>query len=472
MPLATISSASVAPPTVAFDADLIAKYQRSGPRYTSYPTADRFTDAFGVASFRGYLERRARAADPGAWSLYVHLPFCATVCYYCGCNRIVTANKSRAVSYVDYLLREIALYGALLGEQRTVRQMHWGGGTPTFLASDDMARLLSALRSEFDFLARAELAIEVDPRTVDAAGVSRLARLRFNRMSLGVQDFDSDVQAAVNRIQSESQTLAVMRAARDEGFASLNVDLIYGLPRQTPERFDRTLDKVIGANPDRIALYSYAHLPELFKAQRQIDEGELPSAAAKLEILGRAIRCLTEAGYVHIGMDHFARPDDELAVAQREGRLQRNFQGYSTAAGSDLLAFGMSSIGAVGASYYQNHRDLAAYRNALDRNVLPIARGADLDIDDLLRRSVIHALMCRFALDMSAVEDQYAIDFDSYFEAELEQLETLARDGLIELGGGWIRVTPRGRLLVRNVAMVFDRGLRAGAKRARYSKVI
>jgi oxygen-independent coproporphyrinogen-3 oxidase len=335
-----------------------------------------------------------------------------------------------------------------------------------------MARLMSSLHGEFDFLPRAELAIEIDPRTLDAAGVARLARLGFNRLSLGVQDFDHDVQVAVNRVQSEAQTLAVMEAARDAGFRSINVDLIYGLPRQTPAGFDRTLDKVIRANPDRIALYSYAHLPDLFKAQRQIDEAWLPSPAAKLEILGLAIDRLTRAGYLYIGMDHFARPDDELAVAQREGRLQRNFQGYSSNADCDLLAFGVSAIGSVGTSYYQSHRELAGYYAAIDRGILPVKRGIELGADDVLRKAVIQALMCRFAVSMKAVEAVHGIDFAHYFRDELVELEELALDGLIDLEGDWIRVTPRGRLLVRNIAMVFDRYLREAKGRARYSKVI
>jgi oxygen-independent coproporphyrinogen-3 oxidase len=457
---------------VAFDSALIAKHQRSGPRYTSYPTADRFAENVGADALRARLAKRERNPGAGPWSIYVHLPFCATVCYYCGCNRIVTANISRATAYVDYVVREIALYGDQLGEERTVRQMHWGGGTPTFLPFEDMTRLISALRAEFDFLPNAELAIELDPRRIDAAGVARLAHLGFNRMSLGVQDFDADVQAAVNRIQSEEQTLAVIQAARATGFRSVNVDLIYGLPRQTPDGFERTLDKVIRANPDRIALYSYAHLPGLFKAQRQIDEGELPSPGAKLEILGMAISRFTEAGYVYIGMDHFARPDDDLAIAQREGRLQRNFQGYSSYAGCDLLAFGVSGIGALDSLYYQNHRDLATYYHAIDRRELAIARGIELGLDDKLRRGLIQALMCRFEIIRHTVEAEYAIDFDRYFESELTELRSLAEDELVTLDAEGIHVTPRGRFLVRNVAMVFDRYLRDAQQRTRYSKVI
>ena len=458
--------------STAFDAALIAKHQRAGPRYTSYPTADRFVDDFDLEALRRRLVAREGNASAGPWSIYVHLPFCASVCYYCGCNRIVSANTSRATDYVNYLEREIALHGKQLGEERSVRQMHWGGGTPTFVPYSDMARLMACLRGEFDFLPRAELAIEIDPRTVDADGVHRLARLGFNRVSLGVQDFDHDVQVAVNRVQSEAQTLAVLQAARDTGFRSINVDLIYGLPRQTSAGFERTLDKVIRANPDRIALYSYAHLPELFKMQRQIDPAGLPAAETKLEILGLAIDRLTQAGYLYIGIDHFARPDDELAVALRESRLQRNFQGYSTNRDCDLLAFGISAIGAVGTSYYQNHRELAGYYAAIDGGSLPIARGIELAPDDLLRKAVIQALMCRFVVDIAAIEADHGIVFDRYFEDELTELEAFAAGGLATVGKESITVTPTGRFLVRNVCMVFDRYLREAKTRARYSKSI
>ena len=358
------------------------------------------------------------------------------------------------------------------GLPRRPPHLHWGGGTPTFLPFQQMQRLMLALRSQFDLLEQAEVAIEVDPRTVDAQGVEQLASLGFNRMSIGVQDFDADVQAAVNRIQSEAQTLVVMEAARDAGFRSINVDLIYGLPRQSSSSFERTLDRVIAAAPDRIALYSYAHLPQTFKPQRRIDEAQLPSPQAKLQILSAAIRRLMDAGFVYIGMDHFAQPDDELAVAQRQGRLQRNFQGYSTRADCDLIALGVSGIGAVGASYYQNQRQLADYRNAIDGGVLPIMRGIELTSDDLLRRAVIHSLMCYFALNMDAVETDRRINFESYFRQELEELEQLARDGLVALRDRWIVVTSLGRFLVRNICMVFDRYLRERERRTRYSNVI
>jgi oxygen-independent coproporphyrinogen-3 oxidase len=373
---------------------------------------------------------------------------------------------------VDYLLREIDMHAALLGDDRYVEQMHWGGGTPTFLPVSDIKRLASALRENFDFSDTAELAIEIDPRTVDEDGIALLASLGFNRVSLGVQDFDPAVQAAVNRMQGEAETVTIIQAARAAGFRSVNVDLIYGLPKQNVEGFNKTLDRVISALPDRIALYNYAHLPEIFKPQRRINADDLPSPDAKLFILSLAIRRLMDAGYVYIGMDHFARPDDELAVAQTQGRLQRNFQGYSTRANCDLIAFGVSAIGAIGPSYYQNHRQLDDYYDAIDHGALPIMRGIELTADDLVRRAVINSLMCHFELSIEALEIAHLIDFERYFARELEELAELERDGLIAIEDRWIRVTASGRLLVRTIGMVFDRYLRERLERGRYSKVI
>lgn len=466
-----MASATI-PDQKSFDPDLIARHHREGPRYTSYPTADRFVGSFNAESYGHHLARRRLETPARPWSLYVHLPFCATVCYYCGCNKIATRNVRRASDYVDYLLCEAAMRADQLGDDRRLAQVHWGGGTPTFLPFEQMRRLMLALRSHFDLREEAEVAIEVDPRTVDARGVEQLTSLGFNRMSIGIQDFDPDVQASVNRIQSEAQTLAVLDAAREAGFRSINVDLIYGLPRQSSSSFARTLDQVIAAAPDRIALYSYAHLPQTFRPQRRIDVAQLPSPEAKLQIFDVAIHRLTDAGFVYIGMDHFARPNDELAVAQREGRLQRNFQGYSTRADCDLIALGVSGIGAVGASYYQNQRELADYYDAIDRGVLPIMRGVELTPDDVLRRAVIHGLMCHFALSMEAVGRAHGIDFETYFRQELKELKQFARDGLVELRDGRIVVTSLGRFLVRNICMVFDRYLREREQRARYSKVI
>jgi len=457
---------------LSFDSKLIRKYDGFGPRYTSYPTADRFIEKFACEQFVDSLFARAASATIQPLSLYLHLPFCDTICYYCACNKVVTRDHGRSEKYIRYLAKEIEIVCGLVDSASPVTQLHWGGGTPTFLAAHEMTMLWRVLRDNFAFAPNAECSIEIDPRNVDAATVALLAELGFNRMSLGVQDFDPEVQKAVNRIQSEAQTRAVLDAARANGFRSLNVDLIYGLPRQTVASFDATLDKTIDASPDRIALYSYAHVPHLFKPQRRISEAQLPLPDTKLAILELAIEKLTRAGYVYIGMDHFARPDDELAVAQRDGKLQRNFQGYSTHADCDLLAFGISAIGKVGSTYTQNLRTLDSYYERLDADVLPCFRGWQLDADDLVRRDVIQALMCRSGVSFEDVEDTYSIAFHEYFATELEALKPLAGDGLIEITADAITVTPRGRLLVRSVAMVFDRYLREQRERGRYSRVI
>ena len=457
---------------LSFDSDLIRKYDRTGPRYTSYPTADRFTEAFTAEHLVNALLNRDAEGAPQPLSLYVHVPFCNTICYYCACNKVVTKDHGRSAKYIRYLGKEVAILSALVNSQAPVKQLHWGGGTPTFLSADEMTLLMRVLRDNFTFDHDAELSIEIDPRTVTDAKIALLAELGFNRMSLGVQDFDPDVQKAVNRIQSEAETRAVLDAARAIGFRSLNVDLIYGLPRQSLSGFDVTLDKVLRGTPDRIALYSYAHVPQLFKPQRRISESELPSPDTKLAILERAIEKLTGAGYVHIGMDHFARPDDELAIAQREGKLQRNFQGYSTHPDCDLLAFGISAIGKVGTTYSQNVRTINDYYDRLDADALPCFRGWQLSADDLLRREVIQALMCQFSVSFKQVEDANAIAFHEYFATELGALKPLAEDGLIEIASDAITVTPRGRLLVRSVAMVFDRYLLEQREHARYSRVI
>jgi oxygen-independent coproporphyrinogen-3 oxidase len=466
----TRSIGSVAP--VSFDPALIRKYDSFGPRYTSYPTADRFTETFASEQFVNSLFARAAGATTQPLSLYLHLPFCDTICYYCACNKVITRDHGRSEKYIRYLAKEVGMVCGLVDAASPVTQLHWGGGTPTFLAAHEMMMLWRVLRDNFAFAPNAECSIEIDPRKVDAETIALLAELGFNRMSLGVQDFDPEVQKAVNRIQSEAETRTVLDAARANGFRSVNVDLIYGLPRQTVTGFDATLDKTIDAAPDRISLYSYAHVQHLFKPQRRINEAELPSPDVKLAILELAIEKLTGAGYVYIGMDHFARPDDELAVAQRDGKLQRNFQGYSTQADCDLLAFGISAIGRVGATYSQNLRTLDSYYERLDADALPCFRGWQLSADDLLRRKVIQALMCQFSVSFKSVEDASAIAFREYFATELEALKPLAEDGLIEVTSDAITVTPRGRLLVRSVAMVFDRYLREQRERARYSRVI
>ncbi len=459
-------------PGLAFDAALVAKYDGFGPRYTSYPTADRFHDGFTAASYVDALAERnhTRVAQP--LSLYVHLPFCNTICYYCACNKVLTKDHGRSAKYIRYVEREIAMVGALVEGAPPVTQLHWGGGTPTFLARDEMTALMTALRAHFAFAADAEISIEVDPRKVSADTIEFLGELGFNRMSVGIQDFDPDVQKAVNRIQSEEETRAVIDAARRSGFVSVNVDLIYGLPRQTVSGFSTTLDRVIAAAPDRVALYSYAHVPHLFKPQRRIAIAELPSPSDKLAILALAIAKLSDAGYVYIGMDHFAKPADELAVAQRERKLHRNFQGYSTQPDRDLIAFGISAIGKVGAAYIQNVKTLDEYYAKLDERVLPVLRGVLLDADDLLRRDVIQKLMCNFDLDFAEIERTHGIRFAETFAAELAALVPLAADGLVTIAKDRLQVTERGRLLVRTVAMNFDRYLRERQQGPAYSRVI
>ncbi|MEZ5585332.1 MAG: oxygen-independent coproporphyrinogen III oxidase, partial [Candidatus Competibacteraceae bacterium] len=417
--------------SVVFDPELIRKYDKAGPRYTSYPTAVQFHEGFDEAQYCELAQASNASGKP--LSLYFHIPFCDTVCYYCACNKIVTKNHRRAAPYLDHLHREIALQGALFNRSRPVTQLHWGGGTPTFLSAQEMRDLMRVTGEHFQLLPddQGEYSIEVDPREADAETIALLRELGFNRLSVGIQDFDPLVQQAVNRIQSKEITLATMEAARREGFQSISVDLIYGLPHQNVERFSRTIAAIIDAAPDRIAVFNYAHLPELFKTQRQIDVDTLPSPAVKLDILKTVIETLTAAGYVYIGMDHFAKPDDELALAQQAGTLYRNFQGYSTHADCDLVAMGTTAIGMVGDSYSQNLKTPDDYYACIDANRLPVFRGVRLNADDLLRRAVITQLICHFALDFRAVETAYGIDFADYFSTEYSELADMADDGLL-----------------------------------------
>jgi oxygen-independent coproporphyrinogen III oxidase len=463
----TTLSPSAAP--IAFDEALVRKYDGVGPRYTSYPTADRFHDGFTAAHYVDALAARNVAAP---LSLYVHVPFCNTVCYYCACNKVITKNHDHSAKYIRYVEKEIGIVGGLVEGSPPVIQLHWGGGTPTFLSHAEMGALMGALRGQFSFAPDAEVSIEVDPRKVDAATIAYLAELGFNRISVGIQDFDPAVQKAVNRIQSEAETRTVIDAARANGFVSVNADLIYGLPLQTVAGFAATLDKVIEASPDRIALYSYAHVPHMSKTQKQIEISQLPAPDTKLAILALAIDKLGAAGYVYIGMDHFAKPGDELAVAQRERKLHRNFQGYSTRPDCDLIAFGISAIGKIGPSYAQNVKTLDEYYARLDADTLPVLRGVDLNEDDLIRRDVIQKLMCDFELDFEAMGRKHDIPFAGMFSPEFTALAPLAADGLVELSADSLRVTPRGRLLVRTVAMLFDRYLRESLQKGRYSRVI
>ena len=455
-----------------FDPQLIRRFDVNGPRYTSYPTADRFVEAFDARALNDWLAKRAVGGVSRPLSLYFHIPFCNTICYYCACNKIITKDHGRSAKYLNYLAKEIEMQVAALGGTRQVTQLHLGGGTPTFLSHEEMHQLMESVRKHFNLVPNGEYSIEVDPRKVNFDTVEMLADLGFNRMSVGVQDFAEDVQIATNRVQSVEETKLVMDAARATGFKSISMDLIYGLPKQNVISFNRTLEQVLELSPDRISLYSYAHLPGLFKPQRRIVPADLPTADAKLQILQLAIRRLTEAGYVYIGMDHFAKPEDELTIAQRQGRLHRNFQGYSTQAECDLLAFGVSAIGKIGPVYAQNVKTLDEYYDALDRDELPVLRGIELTADDLLRRSIIQALMCHFELSIESIEIAHLIKFREYFADELEDLKAMEAGGLVKIDDDWISVMPAGRLLVRGIAMVFDRYLRADRERARYSKVI
>lgn len=454
------------------DLELIRRLDKNGPRYTSYPTADRFVETFNAATYSKWVAKRESDGVARPLSLYIHIPFCNTLCFYCACNKVITKDKSKAAKYLRYLIKEMAMQAMLLGPDQVVEQLHFGGGTPTFLSDDEIRQLMAAIRQHFKLVEGGEYSIEIDPRKVSDETIALLGEMGFNRISLGVQDFDAEVQRAVNRIQSEEETIQVIRAARANGFKSVSIDLIYGLPKQTLEGFGVTLDKVIAADPDRLSIYNYAHMPTIFMPQRRIHEEDLPAPEVKLDILDMAVNKLTNAGYVYIGMDHFAKPEDELAVAQRQGRLHRNFQGYSTHSDCDLVALGLSAIGKIGPTYSQNYRELEDYYAALDRDVLPIMRGMELDADDLVRRAIIQALMCHFVLTKETFNSVFQIDFDSYFSTELEELREYEREGLLEISPRQIRVTPKGRMLIRNICMVFDKYLRTRQAHALYSKVI
>ncbi|RZL64594.1 MAG: oxygen-independent coproporphyrinogen III oxidase [Variovorax sp.] len=459
---------------IAPSAAVLSRFEVPGPRYTSYPTADRFVEAFGADAYGEALRERAAAvgARQAPLSVYVHVPFCESLCYYCACNKIITRHRERAVEYLDHLERELALQSAQLGYGAPVSQLHLGGGTPTFLDDAGLARLMAALRGAFSFAPDGEYAIEVDPRTVDAARLAHLAALGFNRLSFGVQDFDPAVQKAVHRLQPAQQVFDLVGHARALGFASINTDLIYGLPLQTVASFDRTLAQVCELRPDRIALYAYAHLPERFKPQRRIATNDLPEGIAKVEMLARSIAALTAAGYVYIGMDHFALPDDPLAVAKRQGRLHRSFQGYSPQPDGDILALGVSAIGRIGATYSQNAKTLAEYYDLLGQGRLPVVRGLALSREDVLRRATIMALMCQGRLDFEAIGLAHLTDARRHFAAELAALEPLQAQGLVQLTDQAIEVTPTGWFFVRAIAMVFDRYLQADRNRTRFSRIV
>ena len=470
MPTNVLAGPAPAPVALEIDHALIERFGGRGPRYTSYPTADRFGADFTPAHYlQALLERAARRAPLG---LYIHVPFCRTICYYCGCNKIGTKRTEHGEPYVDALIAEMRLVTALTGRGQTLSHLHFGGGTPTFLADETFTRLFDAITTQFVLDHAGEYSIEIDPRTVNPQRLDLLRALGLNRVSLGIQDFDPAVQAAVNRIQPYEATAGLMRAARAAGFRSINADLIYGLPRQSLAGFEHTLARIIEAGPDRIALYQYAHLPALFKPQRRIHEHELPSAALRAELFELAARRLGEAGYVHLGLDHFARTDDELALAQREGRLHRNFQGYCSHDSGDLIALGVSSISAIGPVYAQNEKTLDAYYARVHSGDLPVTRGIVLGDDDVVRRDVIQALMCDFEVRWAGIEATHGIDPRRYFAAALAELVPMEQAGAIRIDDQGVAVLPRGRLLVRAVAMAFDRYLKHHAPSgATYSRL-
>lgn len=462
---------AIAFPDLEISEALIRRFDQSGPRYTSYPTADRFQRDYPASSYQAHLARRAAAARPAPLSVYVHLPFCESLCYFCGCNKIITQDHSRSAEYLDILFHEMDLVSPHLGAARQTIQLHLGGGTPTFLSAAELTSLMDHIRAHFEFTADAELGVEIDPRTVTPDSLTMLAGLGFNRTSFGVQDFDPRVQEAVNRVQPYDMVRTALQASRDNGFQSINADLIYGLPLQTLDSFSRTLDQLIELSPDRIALYNYAHLPDRFKSQRLIRAEDLPSADTRLQIFLMSVRRLLAAGYVYIGLDHFAKPDDELNRARLDHSLHRNFQGYTTRAECDLVGFGISAIGKIGDAYVQNHHSLNAYRDVLARGELPTAKGFDLSADDAIRREVIMTLMCSMPLDFAAFQDRHGLSFPSCFADELARLRPYADAGLLEIDDQGIRVLPRGRVFVRAFSMVFDQYVRR-PRVATYSRLI
>ncbi len=470
MPATAMPATATQPVSLQIDHALLARFGGRGPRYTSYPTADRFEPDFSPAALtQALLERAGRPDAP--LGLYFHVPFCRTICYYCGCNKIGTRRQEHSARYVEALQAELALAVSLAGRGQRLSHLHFGGGTPTFLLDDEFAQLFAAIRRDFVLADDGEYSIEVDPRSVSPARLRSLRALGLNRISLGIQDSDPAVQAAVNRIQPWEQTRLIIDAARAAGFRSINADLIYGLPRQSLAGFARTLDQTIEAAPDRVALYQYAHLPEVFKPQRRIAPAELPGPVLRAELFALAVARFAQAGYTHLGLDHFARPDDELALAQREGRLHRNFQGYCAHDSGDLIALGVSSISAIGGVYAQNEKTLEAYYQRLARGELPVARGIALGGDDFIRRDVIQALMCQFRVSWQAIEQAHGVDPRRRFAEALRELEPMREAGAIRIDETGIEVLPRGRLLVRAVAMAFDRFLKQAPSGARYSRL-
>lgn len=441
-----------------FDAALLARHDRPGPRYTSYPPATAFTPQFGPGDYADAVRRSNGDPIPKPLSLYVHVPFCLSPCFYCGCMRVVSRDPARIESYLSYLQREAGLTAPLFDRDREVLQLHFGGGTPNLLSAAQLERLLRGLREQFSLAegSRLEAGMELDPRSADADYVHALAGLGFNRISLGVQDFNRSVQQAVNRVQSLEQTRSVVDAARAAGMRSVSIDLIYGLPLQTLEGFTETLREIIALAPDRVAVYGYAHMPERFRAQRRIRSEDLPDGEMRNALLGGAVEALGKAGYSYIGLDHFARTSDALVAAQRHGQLQRNFQGYSTHAACDLIGLGVSAISHIGTSYSQNERELPGYCAALDAGRLPLARGLNLSPDDVVRADAIQQIMCHARLDTVAFAARHRLDFDTTFASTLARLAPLAAQDLVRLQPGLIEVTPTGRFLLRVIAWCFD----------------
>jgi len=456
----------------SIDIDLIKKYDKPGPRYTSYPTAPQFSDTFTHEDLLKEIVKTNQAGSLPDLSLYFHLPFCDTLCYFCGCNMIVTHNRDRIRRYLGYLKKEIDRVRSLVAAGRKTVQLHWGGGTPTHLSPEEISDLITYIGRRFEIAPQAEVSCEVDPRELSRDHLAALRAGGFNRISMGIQDFNEKVQKAVNRIQPEDMTRQVVGWVRELGFESLNVDLIYGLPFQAAGQFESTIDSIVDIFPDRIALFNFAYVPWMKKHQKLIRADDLPTPEEKLDILKMAIEKLTGAGYVFIGMDHFAKPDDELAVALKEKKLYRNFQGYSTNAGADLYAMGITSISQFGRIYAQNAKQEKAYYTALDKGVLPTVKGCVLDADDLLRRKVITRLMCDFELDFSAIEAEFKIDFDTYFRWGLDNLKGMIDDRLVWIEDRTLRVTEMGRMLIRNIAMNFDGYIERKEDQARYSRTV
>ncbi len=451
---------------------LLQKFDVNGPRYTSYPTVDRFVEAFTENAYKEALEQRRLHPINQPLSIYIHIPFCESLCFYCACNKIVTKHHERSREYLDYLKKEIDLHLDYLGQKQVVSQLHLGGGSPTFFSDEEIKELFNKLKEVFVLNPQGEYSIEVDPRTVDSKRLKRLKEIGFNRLSFGVQDFNPDVQKAVHRIQSFDQIASLMNSAHEDGYESINMDLIYGLPLQTTETFNETLDQVISLKPDRIALYAYAHLPQRFKPQRRIHEDDIPPAKNKITMLSLAIEKFLENGYVYVGMDHFALPSDSLAIAKRQGRLHRNFQGYSTQPDCDIIALGVSAIGRVGANYNQNAKELEDYYDYLNHGRFPIIKGLALSKDDIVRRAVIMEIMCQGRLDYESIELAYLINFKEYFSSEMNLLRNFHEKDFIDLDDSGIQVTDTGWFFVRAIAMIFDRYLQLDQNRTRFSKIL